>query len=357
MPLYEQTINSQASPTFGRQEGGGFFTIPEGSSQSAIGAKKGLTPEQTNGMSTSEPDALIYPSTHTLGNYFVKFVFEDFIQSTPLTPRTILEKAVIILPVPNNLQESHSMGYSEKTLGILGLLEKDLLNNNVLGSVFDGRAADMKPEDWERIGKNFGLNMGAPQNLMYLGRGAIGSISDSAGNAVDRVSGTVLNPFQALQFTGVNLREHSFTYRFSPNSASESLLLKKIIRTFKIRMHPDAPRTAGGAIPLFNFPDTCDISFGPALDNLYYIKRCFLKNMTVNYAPQGTPAFFAGTNEPVEIEVALQFGEIAPILREDILEQYKVTESGESASAQADTGDSEQPTLSTGDAVLPNNVA
>ena len=341
MPLYEQTINFQSSPSFSKNDGG-FFNAPPSKSGSTATANKSATPTATQGKSTKSPTTLIYPTTSTLGNYFVKFVFEDHIQDTPLTTRKILEKAVIILPIPNSLQETHGMGYSEKTLGLLGILEKNLLNNKDVTNILSGK---LSAEELGKIGKNLGLDVGSPQTLLYLGRGMVGSISDQAGNAVERITGTVLNPFQALQFTGVNLREHTFTYRFSPNNADESLLLKKIIKTIKVRMHPDAPDTKGGALPLFNFPDTCDITFGPALDNLYYINRCFLKNMTVNYAPQGIPSFFAGTNEPVEIEMTLQFGEVAPLVRADIIEQYKSTESGEentpsAAAASADTSTS-----------------
>ena len=49
--------------------------------------------------------------------------------------------------------------------------------------------------------------------------------------------------------------------------------------------------------------------------------------MSVNYAPQGTPAFFVGTREPVEIEMQLSFGEIEPMVRGDVEQNY-ATERG-----------------------------
>lgn len=335
--IYEQTINQSPSPASAASSSG-FFTQSQGSYDKVKAKSSGSTPAQTSGSSTAGGETFIYPSAQPLGQYFVKFVFQDFYQEELFTPRNILEKATIILPIPNNLQESHSMGYSEKSLGLLGLLEKNLLNAGSINSTIKnitGGPGSGSEEGLREFGKKLGLDLGAPQTLMYLGRSFIGGISDTAGAVADRITGTALNPFQALQFTGVNLREHSFTYRFSPNNAQESALLKKIIKTFKVRMHPDAPKTGGGSIPLFNFPDSCEITFGPALDSLYYIKRCYLKNMTVNYAPQGTPSFFAGTNEPVEIEMSLQFGEVAPILREDILEQYKSVQTGQSEPASA----------------------
>ncbi len=81
------------------------------------------------------------------------------------------------------------------------------------------------------------------------------SVSDNAGAAIDRVTGSILNPYQALQFQGIDLRSHSFRFRCSPNSEKEAEALKAIIQQFKIRMLPEKKGL------LFNFPDICTIEF------------------------------------------------------------------------------------------------
>jgi len=52
---------------------------------------------------------------------------------------------------------------------------------------------------------------------------------------------------------------------------------------------------------------------------LYYFKNCYLKSINVNYAPSGNPAFFIGGKNPVEVEITLEFGEIEPVTRNDII--------------------------------------
>jgi hypothetical protein len=41
--------------------------------------------------------------------------------------------------------------------------------------------------------------------------------------------------------------------------------------------------------------------------------------MNVNYSPSGTPVFFLGGQHSAEVELSLDFGEIEPLSRNDIL--------------------------------------
>jgi heme-binding NEAT domain protein len=50
----------------------------------------------------------------------------------------------------------------------------------------------------------------------------------------------------------------------------------------------------------------------------YSFKNCYLKSMSVNYAPQGTPSFFKGGKYTTEAEISLEFGEVEPVTRNDV---------------------------------------
>jgi len=271
-----------------------------------------------------------YPST--LKDYYVQFKFHTLSRTNPTQSTTEKIKSVIKLPIPSNLIDAHNMSYADKQIGLFGVL-KDTGLIKGLDDAFKGK--NVSDKQVREIFKNLGQTVSSSEAMTYAARTVVGSISDTAGTAFERYTGTVLNPFQALQFQGINLREHSFSYKFSPNSPDESRELRRIIKEFKVRMHPDE----GTHRLTYTFPDVCDISFGPAIDNLYFIKKCHLKSMSVNFAPQGTPAFFAGTREPVEIELSLNFGEIEPWVRKDVIDNFAAfSESG----GKVSTGESSQ---------------
>lgn len=251
---------------------------------------------------------LSYPDN--LGEYWISFTFESYVRKVPIaSPRSIPTKT-INLPIPANLQEQFNMQYSDKQLGIAGFLEK-----NIPAGVNFGDPESVGRAVGQATGETF-KKAGNMQGAYYLGR-TVAGLSDSVGSAVDKATGTILNPFQSLVFQGVNLRTHSFTYKFSPNNSSENEDLREIIYEFKRRMHPQQDNL------LYTFPDTVKIYFGKRDNEPYFFKKCFLESMSVNYAPAGVPAFFRETSLPVEVELSLNFKEIEPMTRDDIEENWR----------------------------------
>lgn len=264
-----------------------------------------IRPEGTRGKMTKGPNQMQFPLD--LGHYFIKFTFKSAYQTNPVFPRKELPQATIFMPLPSELNERYSVQYAEKQLGMAGLLEE----SGLLKSAQDVLGGTMTKEKATAAGKSLGNLAGGPGNLAYLARSGIKSISDNAGAAIDRATGSVLNPYQALQFQGIDLRSHSFRFRCSPNSEAEAAALKSIIQEFKVRMLPEK------AGLLFNFPDLCTIEFNTR-NMPYSFKNCYLKSMSVNYAPQGSPAFFKGGKYPVEADITLEFGEVEVVTRNDV---------------------------------------
>lgn len=265
-----------------------------------------LSPQETK-PDESKLIPLQYPQDIT--NRFIKFTFAAFYQPGPLFKREIIPQRSIILPIPSDLVERYGVQYQEKQLGVLGILQES--------GVLQGLGqSDMSEGSVKAMGTKMGEIVKNPGNAAAVARNAIGMISDSAGSAFDRATGTILNPYSALQFTGIELRSHSFKYKFSPNNRAESKVIKDIIKEFKLRMLPEKTGL------LFNFPDVCTIEFADSNKALYFFKNCYLKSMNVNYAPAGTPAFFVkagGGDDPVEVELSLEFGEIEPVTRNDVI--------------------------------------
>lgn len=299
------SIAGAASAAF-NQLGGVTSTLTKFKDSLGVAEKiREIRPEGTRGKLTKSPNQMQFPLD--LGHYFIKFTFKSAYQTNPVFPRKELPQATIFMPLPNDLSERYSVQYAEKQLGMAGLLEEA----GLLKAAQDVLGGEMTQQKAQEAGKRLGNIAGGPGNLAYLARSGIKSISDNAGAAIDRATGSVLNPYQALQFQGIDLRSHSFRFRCSPNSEAEAAALKSIIQEFKIRMLPEK------AGLLFNFPDLCTIEF-QTKNMPYSFKNCYLKSMGVNYAPQGTPSFFKGGKYPTEVEISLEFGEVEPVTRNDV---------------------------------------
>lgn len=265
---------------------------------------KSLSPEETK---NKPPGNYTFPSD--IGDYFIKLTFKKYDRKVAIGNRIELPTCIINLPIPQNLQEQFNMSYSDKQLGVAGFVE------NVIGDAIKGGTS----ESFAKAGETMRQQAISTQGAYYTGR-TLAGLSDSVGAAVDKATGVVLNPFQALIFQGISLRTHQFTYRFSPNSEKESEILKNIIRELKLRMHPQKDGL------IYQFPDICEISFGTQGDP-YFFKTCALESMSVNYAPAGQPSFFAGTRQPTEVEISFTFKEIEPVTREDFDERFKTSSS------------------------------
>ena len=72
-----------------------------------------------------------------------------------------------------------------------------------------------------------------------------------------RFSGVITNPNQDLLFSGVGLRQFTYTYVLIPRNAKESLEIRKIVRTFRQGM---LPRKLNGGV-IVGAPNTFRIKF------------------------------------------------------------------------------------------------
>lgn len=259
-----------------------------------------IPPEETAKLRLGYKGNLSYPED--LGQYFILFTFKKYDRKIPLSNPIDIKEVTIGLPIPTNLQEEFSMSYSDINLGLLGAGESILPN-------FNQSAEGVAGETKENVQK-FVSGVGGSSAAFY-GASTLAGVTDATAGALSKVGGAVKNPYQALLFQGVNLRTHTFSYRFSPRSTTEHATLKKIIYEFKSRMHPTKDAL------LYLFPDVVDIKFGKKDGEPYFFKTCFLESMSVNYAPQGTPAFFAQTSDPVEVEISLSFKETSQVTRQD----------------------------------------
>ena len=134
-------------------------------------------------------------------------------------------------------------------------------------------------------------------------------------------AGYVFNPQSQLLFEGISFREFNMSFTFTPFSQSESETIKDIIKTFRKYAAPSINRGAAGFF--YTPPAQFQIKFFQSGDENLFINRlekCVLKNVDVNYAPNGWSAYRDGA--PVQTTLTLGFEEIVLIDRDKVEQGY-----------------------------------
>jgi hypothetical protein len=217
--------------------------------------------------------------------------------------------ATIRLPMPSNVSTDYNPQYSTPDLGaaagsIIKPFDQKIYNNSSLPALLQGTGAE-----------------GALGGGM-LGAALEGGVKGAAGVAVQAIGkselasavakvgfGVAANPHKIVLFTGVDFREHRFSWRLSPRSRDESNRIRDIIRAFTYYAHPEY--VAGGLF--FKYPEFFDIKFRHP-DYLFELQPSVCTDIQVNYHGQGFPAYIrnsdgSGVPAPAEVELTLSFKE------------------------------------------------
>lgn len=267
------------------------------------------SPEETKSSQAVPASAKMYPARM---DHYAMFSFIKYERGLAFQAPKDQHTFVAILPVPSSLNDAFAVDYATPSLGpVAGAAAGSSLAGMRQAQV-GGQSASAGDYVLDTAG--IGLLSGAG----FLGKMAgemVGSSNggDTAKALASAAAGVAPNPYLAVLFQNIGLREHQFSYRFAPHSTTELAILKDIIKQFKVRM---LPGTTSGTDMLFTYPDLCDISFSKGTLPDYKIKRCVLKNFTVNYGPNG-PSFFK-TGDPTVVEISMTFMEVSPFTRRDL---------------------------------------
>lgn len=242
--------------------------------------------------------------------YACVFTFKKYNRPKALEAKEEQPTLYVVLPMPSTLSEDYAISYKKPDLGALAGTASELVQAGIGGSLGIEDAAKIVGGSLNRDAGAVGI---AAKAKAGLASNAITSpYSEALGNGIDRALGAIPNPHQAVIFEKANLREHKFTYRFSPNTEGELKTLKSIIKQIKQRI---LPRKSGEFV--LTFPQVVDVQFLGLAENTILIKTCSVTDFQVNYAPQGSPAFFK-TGDPVEVEISISLSENQAHTAEDI---------------------------------------
>ena len=139
------------------------------------------------------------------------------------------------------------------------------------------------------------------------------------GAIVTKDTGKLSNPYTEMVFTGVPMRTFNFPFEFAPKNVEEKDNVQKIINLFKFHMMPEKEGEGFLRVPS-EFQITYMYKDGA---NMYIpkISRCVLKDMSVDYSPEGVFTTFKGDvggAHPVLTKMELTFNETEIMTKETI---------------------------------------
>ena len=222
----------------------------------------------------------------------------------------------IWLPIPQQISDSLTVGYSEDTLNPL----------QAAGLALAGQAIDDPTKaikDATSVAANIlqgGANIGSgTMNAIksILSATAINQLGANVNpqSLITRSSGQILQSNLELLFNSVTLRSFPFVFDFTPRDSKEGDMVRRIIRTIKM-----ATVAKKGNGVFINSPDVFQFEYVSGGENphpfLHNFKLGVLENVSIDYTASGTYATYQdGT--PVHIRMSLTLKEINPIYMED----------------------------------------
>jgi len=114
--------------------------------------------------------------------------------------------------------------------------------------------------------------------------------------------GLARNPHTALLFNGVDLRNFTFNWRFSPRSQAQSQKLNTIINTIKRAMHPNL--TLGGFA--LDYPNLFTIEFNNDKEGIITLGMSFCQSLEVNPTPSGHVYYRNGYPSIIEMSMTVK---------------------------------------------------
>ena len=233
-------------------------------------------------------------------------------------------KDTIALYMPNGLKADYSVSYKNSELGMAGVLAPDLAGvSNMDQLVSTLKEAGTGAAVRDTIAD--ALAVGATTKIAGFLSGA-----DVEG-ATRKILGKAINPALEAIFTGVDLRNFNFNFRFTPRNESEFRTVDAIIKLFKFHMLPE--RTPGQNIGRhLIFPSEFDLQFMfGGVENAWipFASSCVLNKLDVNYGPGGESQFLQPIEAPggkapppSEINITLTFTETEIMTKEKIAEGF-----------------------------------
>ena len=240
----------------------------------------------------------------------------------------------ITLYMPPSVKVSYKSNYKNDEISARASAMAD-----TLGSVIDvmtGGATDSWKKGWEATKKVGGtVGEGFSAVAAFAGKAMAETAAPGAVTLAQLSAGAILGSKMEVMFTDVGRRNFSFSFNFIPKSEKESIMVYKIVQTFKEHMLPEyltgfpsgvkGLSFAIGPGRVLSIPDTFDIFYFYRNDENPFLNRistCYLNSMDIDYGGEKyvtyEPTILNGqyAPPPQRTNITLSFTEIETITRE-----------------------------------------
>ena len=248
-------------------------------------------------------------------------------------------QGTIQLPMPADIKDGNNVRWGGEEMGNFeGQISESIIENMGGGALggpdFEGgglgKTVGGTVDAFKEAITNKGFRRRTQMGLVAAASQTLG-LNVNVDQALNRKFGVVKNPNLELLFTGPQLRDFTFMFRFSPRSSDESAKVRMIIRSLKQHMatKKNPKRGAKGESTgnwLLGTPDVFKLRYIKAktqkdIKGLNKFKTCALKGINVDYTGGlGRFAAYDEDSQPITTFVTLTFGELVPLYDQDYLE-------------------------------------
>jgi hypothetical protein len=239
-------------------------------------------------------------------------VADTLIKGIAITPQTTQLQDIISLYMPDSLTAEYNADYDTLSL-----------TNNLGPTITTLRAIDQLADKVDTSGGYFSAgafkslgNLASTDPAAILVANEIASRFNLGNEGLKDVMisarGYAINPQLQMIYRGIGFRNFQLDFTLSPRSKQEANDIDRIISTFKWHFAPSLQTGSESSGSMFLIqPSIFNIQFMLGEKENEYLPKygdCVLKNISVNYAPNGWAAYEDGF--PVQTQLSLQFEEM-----------------------------------------------
>lgn len=152
----------------------------------------------------------------------------------------------------------------------------------------------------------------------YLGRNIIGG---DLSRTLGVINQRVVNPQETLSFTGVDLKNYTFSWDLFPSNKADTEQIRKIVQFLKNKSLPETEGiegVKGSSRAFLKYPSIVTLNLlGVQESHFQRFKRCMISNVTVDYgAGGGMPQIIKG-GVPAAVTLSISFSEVQIHTRDD----------------------------------------
>lgn len=275
-------------------------------------------PSHDQGGNGDTPSSLYYPPTLQNGGLNPGMMQFSFFTNTNGATDTS-PSGTIYLAMPEHASNPSTMNWDTENMGFVG-------NTGIqaLKAIKNGTASSANIEGAARGAVDLVKNNVVANSLSALVQGLGGSAS--AAGITGAVSGKVANPYMTAIFRGIDFRNFTFTFKFTPITESDCDMIQMILNTFRAHSLPNYTQDQ----VYLDYPSYCEIAYlwnGQQNKYMPKFKQAACTGLDIDYTGAGTWTTMRN-GFPSLIIMTTKWTEISIVTRNDVTGDGSLAHSG-----------------------------